>query len=283
MRIGRAICAVLSLLWVIPSALAQSPSPAPAAPQSPASRSAVEAPAEKNPDKPFDKVARTSPLPVVMELFTSQGCSSCPPADELFASYAAQPEGVIALSFSVDYWDHLGWRDTLASPKNTARQRAYAKSLGTGNVYTPQMVINGAAQVVGSKRSAIDKAVQKSMHDGPPMVPVKVANDGTRTTIEIGRAGPSTPASPSTSPSGTVWLVKVIPHVSVEIKRGENTGKKMSYFNVVREISPVGMWSGKEMRIELPSAAVTEAGHRGVILLQAGETGPILGATWMAN
>ena len=97
-------------------------------------------------------------MPTVLELFTSQGCSSCPSADALLKSYAQRP-GVIALSLSVDYWDHLGWKDTLASPKNTARQKAYAKALGTGNVYTPQIVINGVAETIGSNKSEIEKAI----------------------------------------------------------------------------------------------------------------------------
>ena len=209
----------------------------------------------------------------VVELFTSQGCSSCPAADALLKTYTERP-GFIALSFSVDYWDHLGWKDTLASPKNSARQKSYAKALGTGNVYTPQLVINGAAQVIGSNKVEIEKAVAKLRKDqaGGP-VTVAAANDGKRVTIEI--------AAGATGVGATVWLAVVSPLVEVDIKRGENRGRTIAYHNVVREISPVGMWSGQAMRIELPANAVMKDGDRCAVMLQADNGGRILGAAWM--
>ena len=269
MRIRSGICAVLTLLWGVPSALAQTQPSGPA--NQPSPKDAIEL-REAN-----DRLIISSPVPVVLELFTSQGCSSCPPADELFATYA-QRRNVIALSFPVDYWDHLGWRDTLAGPRNTARQRAYAKALGIGNVYTPQMVINGATQAVGSKPYAIEKAIARTMIDPALAVRVRAHEDGSRTIIEIGARDKA-----NGEPSCTVWLIKLSPRVGVEIKRGENRGKKMEYVNVVREISPIGMWSGKQMRIELPSGVVNEPGHRSAVLVQTGDMGRIIGASWLGR
>ena len=213
-------------------------------------------------------------VPTVLELFTSQGCSSCPAADALLKTFAERT-GTMALSFSVDYWDHLGWKDTLASPKYTSRQRAYAKVLAAGNVYTPQIVIDGGAEAVGSNKALIDKAVGRASSAHKNSVGVVAKSDGARVTIDI--AGGAT-----TEASATVWWAVVSPRVDVKIKHGENRDKMLSYYNVVREMTPVGMWSGKPMQIELPANAVLGAGNRGAVLLQAGEGGRILGAAWMS-
>ena len=221
---------------------------------------------------------------IVIELFTSQGCSSCPPADALLKTYLDRP-GILALSMPVDYWDHLGWKDTLANPKNTARQRSYAKSLGTGNVYTPQAVINGTFQAVGSKKYEIDKALALASKQSPP-VSLTAVSDQKRVTIEVGSLGGTTHAAGS-GPAGaspvaaTVWLAIVTSRAEVEIKRGENRGKMLTYNNVVRDISPIGMWDGKPMKIELPLSAVQQPGDRCAVLLQADEGGRILSAVWM--
>src|SRR5262245_8807858 len=143
-------------------------------------------------------------MPVVLELFTSQGCSSCPAADALLKSFAQRP-GMIALSLSVDYWDHLGWKDTLASPKNTLRQKAYAKALGTGNVYTPQIVINGTTEAVGGNKAEIEKAIASvSEASGKAHPRLTATSDEKRVTIKVAAGG----AQPVT-PTGTVWLVVV--------------------------------------------------------------------------
>ena len=219
-----------------------------------------------------------APTPSVLELFTSQGCSSCPAADTLLQTYAARPD-LIALSLSVDYWDHLGWKDTLANPKHAARQRRYAKALGTGNVYTPQMVINGTAQAIGSQKDAIDKAIAataKGLNTG--RITVTATSKADRVVIDIGDYAGNAAREPA-----TVWLAIVSPHVDVKIKRGENRGRMMTYHNVVRDITPVGMWSGKGMRIELPATVMTKAGDRCAVLLQADNGGRILGAAWMVE
>ncbi len=218
------------------------------------------------------------PTPSVLELFTSQGCSSCPAADALLQTYAARPD-LIALSLSVDYWDHLGWKDTLANPKHSARQRRYAKALGTGNVYTPQMVINGTAQAIGSQKDAIDKAIAATAKSLDTVrVTVTATSKADRVVIDIGDYAGYAARTPA-----TVWLAIVSPQVEVQIKRGENRGRVMTYHNVVRDISPVGMWSGKGMRIELPATVMTKAGDRCAVLLQAADGGRILGATWMVE
>ncbi len=211
--------------------------------------------------------------PAVIELFTSQGCSSCPKADALLAKYAVRSD-LIALSLPVDYWDHLGWKDTLANPKNSARQKRYVKALGSGNVYTPQMVINGIAQAIGSHKADIDKAIaETSKRLNASRVAVSAANSDNRVVVEIGEGKAVAPA--------TIWLVVVSPQVDVQIKRGENRGRVLTYHNVVRDIAPVGMWSGKSMRIELPASVMTKAGDRCAVLLQGDDGGRILGAAWM--
>ena len=214
-------------------------------------------------------------MPVVLELFTSQGCSSCPAADALLKTFAERPE-VIALSLSVDYWDHLGWKDTLASPKHALRQRAYAKALGTGNVYTPQVVIDGTAETIGSNKSHIEKAIARTAAARKHSVMVRADSDGRRVTINISGA-----AADQDAGSGTIWLAVVSPKVDVKIKHGENRDRMLSYYNVVRELTAVGMWAGKPMKIELPASAVMAAGNRCAVLLQSEDGGRIVGAAWM--
>jgi hypothetical protein len=224
--------------------------------------------------------AAAAPIQTVLELFTSQGCSSCPAADAMLTSFAQRP-GIIALSLSVDYWDHLGWKDTLASPKNTARQKAYAKALGTGNIYTPQMVINGVAEVVGNNKTEIEKAIagtslNSGLNSGKAAPTLTATSEGDRLTIEVVPA-----ASEQAHKACTVWLAVLAPRIEVDVKRGENRGRLLSYHNVVRELTAVGMWSGKPVKIELPLEALMGAGQRGAVLLQAGEGGRIIAATWM--
>lgn len=212
----------------------------------------------------------------VVELFTSQGCSSCPPADKLFQTYASRTD-LVALSFSVDYWDYLGWKDTLASPKFTARQRAYSAGRGDGEVYTPQIVVNGLAHVVGSHPGDIDKAIERSAAKlASQYVNVNAVGGGQMVRIDVGaqQAG-------SKFGMGTVWLAIVRPKVEVEIKHGENRGKKLTYYNVVRDLTVVGAWTGAATHIELPDSALRQPGERCAVLLQAGDGGRIIGAAWV--
>jgi hypothetical protein len=213
----------------------------------------------------------------VIELFTSQGCSVCPPADALLKSYSERSD-VVALSLPVDYWDYLGWTDTFASPKFTGRQRAYAKARGDGEIYTPQVVVNGVAHVVGTKRGDIDRAIERtSKAFAAARVPLRVWSDKETVTIEAGAA-----ADPTTSFAGTVWLAVVQPRADVEVRHGENRGRKLAYYNVVRELTAVGMWSGQPTRIQLQNAAIVRSSNeRCAVFLQQGATGPIIGAAWM--
>ncbi|MEQ1713441.1 MAG: DUF1223 domain-containing protein [Hyphomicrobium sp.] len=228
-----------------------------------------------------DEISR--PLRGVVELYTSQGCSSCPPADALLKHYADTPD-TVALSFPVDYWDYLGWKDTLATPRNSERQRTYAKARGDGAVYTPQVVINGVAHVNGASQRDIDKALEVGW---PKLVanqvPVRFWNQGGTVVIQTGSLVEAKDGIKGTQHSeATVWLAIIKKSAEVMIPRGENAGKTITYTNVVRELAPVGMWSGKPMQIRLSrNAIIRPESEACAILLQAGDGGPIIGAAWM--
>lgn len=218
--------------------------------------------------------AKTTAPKAVVELYTSQGCSSCPAADALLAKLAEQKD-IVAISLSVDYWDYLGWKDTLANVKFTERQKAYAKILGNGMVYTPQVVVNGAIEVNGANEDKIVTAIQKaaasrSLSD----VPVRLSFIGGKLIVEVG-------AAPAGSPEkeATVWLAVMSPKVDVPITRGENRGKTVTYTNVVRELIPLGTWNGDLMTVKLHRDAILPAGtEMCAVLVQDGRGGPIIGA-----
>ena len=210
--------------------------------------------------------------PVVIELFTSQGCSSCPAADALFKDLATRSD-VIALSMPVDYWDYLGWKDTLASPKFSKRQRAYAKLRGDGKVYTPQIVVNGRQHVIGSAKAEIEAAVALA-RAGSAVAALHATVADATITIEMPR---------STQPvdDATIWLAVVQAVAKVEVRAGENRGHSLTYYNVVRDLVPLGMWSGAPATIRQHTATLSgSAGDRYAVLLQQGIGGPILAATW---
>jgi hypothetical protein len=213
----------------------------------------------------------------VVELFTSQGCSSCPPADKLLGQLAERKD-LLALSYNVDYWDYLGWHDTLASPDNTERQRNYAQARGDGQVYTPQAVIDGRTHAVGSSQAEIDAALAK-YSDGLP-VHLSLSSTGDAVTVNIDAADPAAKAA---MPHATLWLVMYDRSVTVPIDRGENSGKTITYTNVVRKLRPIAMWKGEAMSVDLPKSEIKQADvNRCAVLLQAetkdGLPGPILGA-----
>jgi hypothetical protein len=213
----------------------------------------------------------------VIELFTSQGCSSCPTADALLESYADRPD-VIALTLPVDYWDYLGWKDTLANPKFSARQRAYAKARSDGRVYTPQVVVNGLKHAVGSNAPDIDRAiaVTKSKIEAKGVgVTVRSANDHLVIDLEAAR-------DPSKVTEATIWLALISRKVEVQIKRGENHGRTVVYHNVVREWMPVGMWNGAAATVRLAHHAVKQSDAEGcAVIVQHGDAGPIVGAAML--
>jgi hypothetical protein len=219
--------------------------------------------------------AGASPAPkAVVELFTSQGCSSCPPADEFLRELAVRDD-VLVLSLPVDYWDYLGWKDTLAQPAFTARQRAYAGARNDKQVYTPQMIVNGLKPIVGSDRPKIEGVVAKSVNNGALSVTVAASETASTVTIEVG------PSAGGVS-SAEVWLLPVARAREVAIGRGENKGRTITYSNVVRGMVKLGDWSGQPARFEVPASSA----HPGdadayVVLVQAAEDakpGPILGA-----
>jgi hypothetical protein len=214
--------------------------------------------------------------PSVVELFTSQGCSSCPAADALLSKLSEMP-GVLTLSFSVDYWDYLGWRDTLGSPATSERQREYARARGDGRVYTPQAVVDGLLHVNGAdERLVLDAIDAAKARLRDVRVPVSARAEGDTLVIVIGDAQDG-----SHSRDATVWLAIAKEKETVPISRGENKGRSITYRHPVREISPVGMWKGEAMTLRLPLKDLkTIGGDCLVTLLQAGSGGPILGAAY---
>jgi hypothetical protein len=218
--------------------------------------------------------ARTVPGNTVLELFTSQGCSSCPPADALLAELAEKP-GIVALSYSVDYWNYLGWHDTLSSAANSDRQREYAKARGDGRVYTPQVVVDGILHVNGSDEKAIDQAMQDAATRlAGVRVPVSMRGEGDTLVITVGAA-----PDDSHTRNATIWLAVAKEKETVSVTRGENRGRTLSYHHPVRELSPVGMWKGDAMTLRLPLRDLkTMGGDCVMALVQIENSGPILGA-----
>ncbi|MCJ8144539.1 DUF1223 domain-containing protein [Ancylobacter sp. A5.8] len=212
---------------------------------------------------------RAIPAPAaVIELFTSQGCSSCPPADKLLGKIASR-QNVIALTLAVDYWDYLGWKDTLAKHGHSVRQKAYAKLRGDGKMFTPQAVVNGHAMAIGSD----EEGLERSIADVPNLaVPVKLETAGGKLAVSVG-AG---------SGAGEVWLCPVASAMEVDIGRGENEGAKVDYHNVVRGWTKLGDWKGEEARFEVPlSALQIEGVNAAAVLVQNGSSaapGAIVGA-----
>lgn len=209
--------------------------------------------------------------PTVVELFTSQGCNSCPPADAYLGDLARRDD-VLALSFHIDYWDYLGWKDTFAAHEMTERQRAYGRALGKRSVYTPQMVIGGGAEAVGSRREKVEREIERAQARGPQSVPVEVAvRDEDQVIVRIGAGEARRQAA--------VWLVRYDRKHEVEIGRGENAGKRLTYYNVVRDITRIGTWEGEAVEIALAIAALREGGRDAcAVLLQEKGQGAILGA-----
>jgi hypothetical protein len=215
----------------------------------------------------------------VVELFTSQGCSSCPPADKIIGELAKDPS-IIALSLPIDYWDYLGWKDTLADSRFSARQKAYSKMRGDREVYTPQAVINGETHVIGSDRDGIETAIgATNQTDGVMSVPVTMTQAGKQITVSVAATNKSHAAS-----HGEVWLCAISKAVPISVGRGENRGRELTYYNVVRSLVKVGDWNGKP---ESWTVSLDSVAHDGVdgaaVLIQDGnrdKPGPMLGAAY---
>ncbi|MCF6199739.1 MAG: DUF1223 domain-containing protein [Hyphomicrobiaceae bacterium] len=229
----------------------------------------------------FLSASATSNQPkIVLELFTSQGCSSCPRADALFPYYIGRKD-VIALSMSVDYWDYIGWRDTLAKPIFTARQRSYGSTIGDGIIYTPEIVVDGRAHFNGSDKRAINKMIErrKKALAGRPHVGLGVTTKGDMLHVSVGEKTPDMHIK-----KATLWMALFSKKKSVRITRGENQGRSLSYHNVVSELTPIGRWTGEKMLLKLPKKQIMQRGADGcVILLQNGDGGPIIAAAEMPS
>ncbi|GAA0785677.1 DUF1223 domain-containing protein [Roseibium denhamense] len=212
----------------------------------------------------------------VIELFTSQGCSSCPPADALAERLVAEDKDVLTLLMPVDYWDYLGWKDTLANPVYSQRQRAYAVRRGDRSVYTPQMVINGGEHVIGSREKDV-RAALKRADPFTSSVSLKISDMTVEATVEG--------ALPDGAKMATVYFLRIEEEVSVEIGRGENAGRQIRYVNVVRDLQPMGMWSGGTETFRMPKSKLMNAGNaRCAILVQIEDTdgpGRVVGAAVM--
>ena len=212
--------------------------------------------------------------PVVVELFTSQGCSSCPPADAYLGELAKRPD-VLALGFHVDYWDYIGWQDPFALHLATERQRTYSHRFDLSYVYTPQMIVNGAAQGVGADRAEVDGIIKRlaAAPAAHPTLALERGGDG-GLVIHVGAGQTPKPA--------TIWLACYDRQHTTAILRGENSGRTLNYYQVVRRFETVGTWNGAAL--DLPVAASLVEGYgsgsdRGIaVLVQADRVGPILAA-----
>ncbi len=197
--------------------------------------------------------------PTVIELYQSQGCSSCPPAINVVNKYADRAD-VIPLTFSVTYWDNLGWKDTFASPAFTARQWDYAHAAGRGNVATPQVIVNGREPVLGSREGELNAAIARNANKSGPEIVVA----GNQVTVGAG------------SGNATVWVVRYDPRtIDVAINAGENGGRTIPHRNIVRQLTPLGQWQGRAQSFTVPTAP---AGLQSAVLVQEGKGGPIIAA-----
>lgn len=197
--------------------------------------------------------------PVVLELYQSQGCSSCPPANAVLNQIANRPD-VLALNFAVTYWDRLGWKDSFARPEYTARQWDYARAGGRGNVQTPQLIVDGRSAILGSRKNEVDAAI--AGHRRPAGAPEIAVGSGN---VVVGAGA---------GKAATVWLVTYDPRpLAVPIGAGENGGRTLVHRNIVKRLVKLGTWNGAAARFTVPGQA---AGVAQAILVQAGSGGPVI-------
>jgi hypothetical protein len=214
--------------------------------------------------------------PVVVELYTSQGCSSCPPADTLIGQLA-QRKDVIALSLPITYWDMLGWKDTLASDVNTRRQKAYSTQMGHGGVYTPQIIVDGVSDVVGSRDQAVLAAINARAAD-MQAIPVTLTATPDEVHVAVAAAWDKAPHD------ATIWMFHILSKATVFIRDGENAGRTLTYHNIVRDVRPVGVWKGQAVSLDLPRREMTRMPHDAVaVVVQQGNYGRIIGAAMIEH
>jgi hypothetical protein len=207
--------------------------------------------------------------PIVVELFTAQGCSSCGKANALVKDLADRAD-VIALTWPVDYWDYLGWKDTFAKPEFTDRQRAYDRRLGVRDVYTPQVIVDGTAQVSGAKAEAVDRLIRDALRAPADPPDMKVMENGR---VAVGYARPP-------RGGGEVWLVRYDPREQdIEVTAGDARGQIVPHRNVVRQVVRLGAWTGRPALYRAPPAA--EDGLETLVLVQA-KNGKMLGVLKVA-
>ena len=214
----------------------------------------------------FTQLSDAQPRPAVVELFTSEGCNSCPPAEAYVGELAGRPD-VLALAFHVDYWDDLGWRDRFGLSQAVERQRNYARTLRLGSVYTPQVVVDGSTDYVGSNRGAIERALRDN-RQGPPVV-LSVSTDEISVRMEAGtQAGAR----------GDVVLVSYLRKAVTPIGRGENAGRTLAEYNIVRSVQALGHWEGAAQEFHTKVASLPRDATDVAVLVQSPGQGAILSA-----
>ena len=207
--------------------------------------------------------------PAVVELYTSQGCSSCPPADALLGELARRGD-VLALAFHVDYWDELGWRDRFELPVATLRQRQYARQLGSASVYTPQMVVDGTADVVGGDEAGVDRLIAAPRAS----VPVHLSARGGELLVSV--------AAATGMPTAEVTLLSYLPQAQTAIGRGENAGRALREYNIVRSCATLGGWHGASAEWRVRLADFPPDARAVAVLVQQPGPGAIIGAAQLA-
>jgi hypothetical protein len=231
--------------------------------------------------------------PILVELFTSQGCSSCPPADALLGKLSQRPD-VLALTLPITYWDMLGWKDTLATEANTKRQKSYAQVMGHGGVYTPQIVIDGLNDFVGSRENDVKAAIAARQgylmaiqsremretigdREKPLDIPVTMSATPGEVHVSIG------PARDRTSHDATIWVMRLMSQATVKIGGGENDGRTITYRNVVRDLKAVGIWKGLPVSLDLPRGE-TDIPHDSIaVIVQQAGFGRVIGAAILSH
>jgi hypothetical protein len=210
--------------------------------------------------------------PVVVELFTSQGCNSCPPADVFLGQLTARPD-VLALSLHVDYWDYMGWKDPFAQRAYTERQRNYSRALNQRFVYTPQIVVDGTLQGVGSEAATINKLIDKAHRvqaSGPSIAVTAVSGSGDKRIVHVGDGKTESPAK--------VWLVFYDSKHETPVSAGENSGRKLASYNVVRTLTPIGKWTGSAASFPVDLNEIDADCDGAAVIVQTEGTGPIIAA-----
>lgn len=216
----------------------------------------------------------------VVELFTSQGCSSCPPADEALTELI-KDKNYLGLAYHVDYWDYIGWKDTFGSPEFTKRQRSYSRAMNERQIYTPQAIINGRSHMNGAYGDKIKSTAQNYIQSGESLtVPIIVVENAGRLSVTI--------KAQDTYKDATLYAVYFEPEEVVDIKRGENAGKKVTYTNIVRKIEMLGMTGENGLHAEFSLAAVKAKGFKNyALILQSKNTdmtpSAIIGASVITN